>query len=240
MGPTVHSIELWRFIRKSLRASLLGCTLVACAGLGSAERGVGAGHILLGQSLPLSGPLATIARAYSDGAAAQFAAVNAAGGVHGRRIELITLDDRQDTQRALANTRELLYAHQVFALVNYFGAEIHRALSPIVQAERVPFIAPQAHHSLASAAYHRYFFAVAGAPADAANGETGAWARGHSDAEILIEALRGAGRDLSREKLVATLEQLEYSRLSGRQVAFAPSHRSESASTRLTFTIASR
>ena len=55
--------------------------------------GVSATEVLLGQSASFSGSFAGQAASYRDGALACFAAVNAAGGIHGRRIKLLSVDD---------------------------------------------------------------------------------------------------------------------------------------------------
>lgn len=217
---------LWISTLKGLRALGLACTLVACAGLGSAERGIGEQRILLGQSLPGSGPLAGIALAYSEGALGHFATLNRAGGIHGRQIEVLSLDDAGDTRRALANTRELIYRHQVFALINYFGAETLAAHGSIVQAERIPLLAPESRPAKRPGTYHRYLFAF---PAlDDATGDLSlAKARGRNDAQLLTRALTLAGRDLTREKWIAALEQIESRHQFARQLAYRPTHRLE-------------
>ena len=64
--------------------------------------------LVLGQSLPLSGPSAQLGLDYRRGALAWFEAVNRQGGIHGRRIELISLDDNYEPSQALITTRQLL------------------------------------------------------------------------------------------------------------------------------------
>src|SRR5688572_14107911 len=60
------------------------------------------------QSAALSGPLGDLGQAMHQGARACFDAVNAEGGVHGRKIGLVTLDDGYDVKRALANVETFL------------------------------------------------------------------------------------------------------------------------------------
>ncbi|MBI3148677.1 MAG: ABC transporter substrate-binding protein [Betaproteobacteria bacterium] len=144
--------------RKYLKTVAIATTLVACAGMGSAELGVGDQIVLLGQSLPLSGASAEAAAQRRDGAALHFEALNAAGGVHGRRVEVLILDDGNDLQRALANTRKLLYEHRVFALFDYLGAGTRAAHQPIVEAERVPLLVSVLPGPNAPRRYQRYYF----------------------------------------------------------------------------------
>ena len=65
-------------------------------------------NILLGQSLPLSGPSAQIGKKYRAGANAWFDEVNREGGIKGRKIELISLDDQYEPDMTVTNTKALL------------------------------------------------------------------------------------------------------------------------------------
>ncbi len=73
--------------------------------------------------------------------------MNQAGGVHGRRIELVTLDDANQVPRAEANTRELVEQRGVFALFGYASATLSRPALPIVQQHRVPFLNMRASYA---------------------------------------------------------------------------------------------
>jgi branched-chain amino acid transport system substrate-binding protein len=91
------------------------------AGTGApASPGVSERAIRIGSSLPFSGP-ASAYRVIADGARAYFDLVNSRGGVGGRRIEYLALDDAYDPQRALQNTRRLVEQERVFALFNTLG-----------------------------------------------------------------------------------------------------------------------
>jgi ABC-type branched-subunit amino acid transport system substrate-binding protein len=98
--------------------------------------------IRLGQSVPLSGPAQHLGIEYQRGLQLAFNAANADGGLGGRQIELISYDDGYEPEIALGNTRDLLEADAVFALVGYVGAEaVNRCLTLAVKAG-VPFVAP--------------------------------------------------------------------------------------------------
>jgi len=98
--------------------------------------------IRLGQSLPLSGPLTELGTEYRDGALAYFKSVNDKGGVHGRRIELLTLDDAYVVERSVANAGKLLDDNGVLAFFGMFGSANYAALLPLINARAVPSIAP--------------------------------------------------------------------------------------------------
>ena len=103
--------------------------------------GVTADTVLLGQSAKMSGSAGTMAgRPYRDGLLLAFTAANRVGGVHGRRIELLTLDDQNDGARALSNTRTLIEDKRVFALAGYtFTASVQAAL-PLLRTHGVPLV----------------------------------------------------------------------------------------------------
>ena len=73
-----------------------------------AQDGVGKNSITIGQSIVLAGLGASIARPYYEGAKLYFDRVNAAGGVAGRKIDVVTLDDNGRSVTTVANTRKLL------------------------------------------------------------------------------------------------------------------------------------
>lgn len=124
------------------------------------EQGVSEREILLGQSVATSGTLAALGQQYTAGAQLYFEAVNAGGGVHGRRIRMISLDDGYDTQRALDNTKKLLRDEKVFALFNYLGTGISTAHLPVIVAEKVPFFAPYTGADHLRRAHNRYLFHI--------------------------------------------------------------------------------
>jgi ABC-type branched-subunit amino acid transport system substrate-binding protein len=98
--------------------------------------------IRLCQSTALTGPLGDLGQALLQGAQACFGAVNAQGGVHGRKIDLVVLDDGYDAKRALANLDTFLADRTTFALFNCFGTPIVTAMMPRVLETGLPFFAP--------------------------------------------------------------------------------------------------
>ena len=107
-----------------------------------AENGVGAEEIRLGMSNAQSGPAAGLGNGIRAGAQAYFARINAAGGVHGRRITLIVKDDGYEPARSAANTEALIEADQVFALFGYVGTPTSRAAVPIALRAQLPYLFP--------------------------------------------------------------------------------------------------
>ncbi|WP_255507713.1 ABC transporter substrate-binding protein [Ottowia flava] len=98
--------------------------------------------IRIGQSTALSGALGDLGRATRDGAQAAFEAVNAAGGIHGRRVEPVVMDDGYDAGKAVANIDTLLADRSIFLLSTCFGTPAIEAMLPKVLSSGIPFFAP--------------------------------------------------------------------------------------------------
>ncbi|MYA00038.1 MAG: ABC transporter substrate-binding protein [Acidimicrobiaceae bacterium] len=99
-------------------------------------------RILFGQSAALSGPARELGRNMRQGIMAAFDEVNAAGGVHGRVLELQSLDDAYEPEDAIVMTRHLIEQEQVFALIGAVGTPTSRSATPIARNAGVPYIAP--------------------------------------------------------------------------------------------------
>ena len=106
------------------------------------ETGVSENRILLGQAAALAGPSSALGQGMRQGILAAFAEINARGGVHGRKLELISRDDGYDPDRSMAQTTELIEQDKVFALIGAVGTPTTAATVPIAQAKGVPFIGP--------------------------------------------------------------------------------------------------
>ncbi|MCY4541388.1 MAG: ABC transporter substrate-binding protein, partial [Rhodobacteraceae bacterium] len=104
--------------------------------------GVGDGYIIFGQTATFSGPAAELGKEVRLGIEAAFNQVNSAGGVHGRELRLRSLDDKYEPNNAITNVRQLLGEYDTFALVGGIGEPTARAVAPIVEAARVPYVAP--------------------------------------------------------------------------------------------------
>lgn len=127
--------------RAALRTA--GCLLLAFTALACrAETGVTDSRILLGQSAAFSGPAAQLGIDLHAGAKLYFDSVNKQGGIHGRKIEIITADDKYEPELAAENTRRLIQTGHVFALFGYVGTPTSNAALPIFTSAKVPFFAP--------------------------------------------------------------------------------------------------
>jgi branched-chain amino acid transport system substrate-binding protein len=121
---------------------LLIAACLAAAPLSALAQGVTKTTILIGQSGPLSGSNKEFGEDIRDGANAYFKKINDAGGVHGRKIQLVTLDDANDAKRSGENARILIEERGVLALFGYASATLSMPALPLVEKHRVPFVGP--------------------------------------------------------------------------------------------------
>ena len=103
--------------------------------------GVSDERVVFGQSAAISGPAMELGTNMQLGIQAAFHEVNEAGGVHGRKLELVTLDDAYEPEAAIENTLQLIN-EGVFALIGEVGTPTSRSATPIAADEGIPFIAP--------------------------------------------------------------------------------------------------
>ncbi|MGH8681739.1 MAG: ABC transporter substrate-binding protein [Burkholderiales bacterium] len=117
--------------------------LLCVAGLAGPATALAQGSsIVVGQSTPLTGSNRALGNDIRNGALALFKKVNDAGGVNGRKVELVTLDDANDTKRSEANTRQLLGSNNPIALFGWASATLSRPALPHVEAAKIAFFAP--------------------------------------------------------------------------------------------------
>ncbi|MBM3396110.1 MAG: ABC transporter substrate-binding protein [Betaproteobacteria bacterium] len=127
---------------------VLCCGFLTCLPALAAEKygqGVTDNQILIGQTAPYSGP----ASAYgSCGRAndAYFRMVNDQGGVNGRKLKLISLDDGYDPAKAIEHTRRLVEQDGVLLVFGTVGAPALSVL-PYLHAMKVPFLFPTSAHA---------------------------------------------------------------------------------------------
>ena len=106
------------------------------------ESGISDERILFGQSAAFSGPAQELGKNMRVGIEAAFQEANARGGVHGRQLILLPLDDAYEPEAAIANTRRLIEQEGVFALIGAVGTPTSLSAAPVAAAAGVPYIAP--------------------------------------------------------------------------------------------------
>ncbi|MBI5255996.1 MAG: ABC transporter substrate-binding protein [Burkholderiales bacterium] len=126
-------------ITKTLAAGSLGG---AWSLAHAAEDGLSASSVTFGSTLALTGPLGGAGTDHTLGIKAAFKHVNQAGGVHGRELKLVTLDDAYVPDRTVENVKKLLDGNNTFALISSMGTANTAKILPIVEEAGVPLVGP--------------------------------------------------------------------------------------------------
>lgn len=136
--------------------------VIAAAALSQAAyaQGVTPDKILLGQAAVFSGPAAQLGIQMRNGIKAYFDHVNEKGGVHGRRLELISEDDFYEVSRAPAASRRLIEQHRVFALLGYVGTPTGVVHLPVTTQAKVPLVGMFTGAEALRVPFNRYVFHV--------------------------------------------------------------------------------
>jgi ABC-type branched-subunit amino acid transport system substrate-binding protein len=143
-----------------LRRVLAGLAALASPLAAAQTPGVTADKIVLGQAAVFSGPAAELGIQMRNGIRAYFNYVNERGGVNGRRLELVTEDDRYESSVAPQASKKLIEEHRVFALLGYVGTPTGVAHLPVVTQAKVPLVGMFTGAEALRVPFNRYVFHV--------------------------------------------------------------------------------
>jgi branched-chain amino acid transport system substrate-binding protein len=149
--------ERENIMKRTIAAAAL---LLACQLAQADAPGVTKDKILIGQTAGFTGTVAGGVKETTEGAKLYINSVNKNGGVYGRKIELISLDDAFDPKRAGANAKILIEEKGVFALFLCRGTPHAEAILPYLAANKVPLIAPSTGAQLLHEPVNPYVFNV--------------------------------------------------------------------------------
>jgi len=158
---------------------LLSLLLLWAVAALTVEAAQAASAIVIGQSLPLTGPGFPVANRVQAGAKALVDRVNATGGIHGRRLDLLTLDDGGDRRRLAANLGKLVREQGAVAVVNCLGERACLEAAAVTRELGVPLIGPFSGAAALRAPMLRHVFTLR--PDDRA------------EADALVRQLRSVG-----------------------------------------------
>ncbi|GIX24521.1 MAG: hypothetical protein KatS3mg122_1752 [Caldimonas sp.] len=116
------------------------------------------GDIIVGQSAPLSGPVAMAFQPPLAGERLALEEINRKGGINGRRIRLVLLDDAYDTQRTVENVRQLVEQEKVVALTGLGSTAGVAAILPYIAEKRVPLVGIYTGAHVLRLRHHPYLF----------------------------------------------------------------------------------
>ena len=117
-------------------------------------------QILIGQTAGITGTVAAGVKETTDGARLWIDHVNSQGGVHGQKIELISMDDRFDPKLAAANAKVLIEEKKVLALFLVRGTPHTEAINPLLEQYGVPLVAPSTGAMVLHNPVKKYIFNV--------------------------------------------------------------------------------
>jgi branched-chain amino acid transport system substrate-binding protein len=137
------------------------CVVPALIAAGaSAEPGITADTIVIGQAAGFTGSVAGTVKELTAGAQAYFDYVNAKGGVHGRKIRLESMDDGFDPKKSPEVFRKLIEEKNVFAMFLSRGTPTNEAAYPVLEKHKVPLIGPSTGAMSMYNPPRRYMFPV--------------------------------------------------------------------------------
>ncbi len=127
------------------QSTLIALGLLAATALAPAaaqQQGVTDTEIVIGDILPMTGPPALLGVAHNLGVKAAVAEVNAAGGINGRKLRLISEDDGYVPTRTVQGVRKLINSDKIFAFTSISGTAQAEAAMPIIKQAGIPAMAP--------------------------------------------------------------------------------------------------
>ncbi len=137
-------------MRSKLTLVAVAALLLALASPGSAAdstQGITDTTIKIGNMGPYTGDASSYS-ALNYGPLAYFRAINAQGGVHGRKFELVTADDACKETTGIAAAKKLIYQDKVFMLLVVPCSGVAMAIKPILEQEGIPWIGVSANPKL--------------------------------------------------------------------------------------------
>jgi branched-chain amino acid transport system substrate-binding protein len=132
-------------LRRGFIALALLCSaliLPGCPNSSGPSGGGGSAEILVGHYASLTGPQATFGQSTDNGVKMAIEEFNAAGGLNGKKVRLITYDDKGDTKEVGTAVTRLVTSDQVTAVIGQVASSLSLAGGPICQENGVPMISP--------------------------------------------------------------------------------------------------
>ena len=125
--------------RRVMAAATVAVACVALQRVAAAaeQPGVTATEIKIGQTMPYSGPVSAFG-ILGKGEAAYFRMVNEQGGINGRKVNLISLDDSYVPPKTVEQTRRLVESDEVSFIFSTMGTAHNTAIAKYLQGKKVP------------------------------------------------------------------------------------------------------
>ena len=140
MGAGREKRMIDRLLRMSRPMLLLALALLSAPPLSAAAPGVSANAVVFGQTVSISGPQGAPGLLFQSGILAALAERNALGGVGGRVLKLISLDDGYKPQKAAANAKRFAAENDVLALIGGTGTPTTKRVAPVLRNAGIPLV----------------------------------------------------------------------------------------------------
>jgi len=142
---------------KSLAASAL--LLAISSQVCFAEVGVTDNEILIGTANALSGPSSYVGKEMNLGFQAYINYINERGGVNGRKIKMVSCDDRYETEGAISCFKTL-NGDGVFGITGCYGAALINKYIPMAMLAKMPLVGFSSGPKFAADPVKRYVFTI--------------------------------------------------------------------------------
>ncbi|TAK51009.1 MAG: hypothetical protein EPO27_03260 [Betaproteobacteria bacterium] len=141
---------------------LLAAAVISLNAPGAAAQvqGVTDTEVVLGSHLDLSGPINSWGLPIKNGMEMAVEQINAAGGIHGRKVRLIIEDSGYDPKKAVLVTQKMLAQDRIFAMVAAMGSPTAAATMPLVLKAGLPHLFPITPAELFFDPFHKLKFAL--------------------------------------------------------------------------------
>jgi branched-chain amino acid transport system substrate-binding protein len=127
-------------MRFASRVGVLSAVIVLAAmaaSIAAEMRGVTSSEIRIGQTMPYSGPVSAFG-ALGKGEVAYFKMINERGGINGRKVNLISLDDSYAPPKTVEQTRRLVESDEVALIFSSIGTAHNTAIAKYLQSKNIP------------------------------------------------------------------------------------------------------
>lgn len=129
-------------VRVLLRIIVGAMAMIGFSISAAAMQGVSDDEIVIGTHTALSGPVAGWGLSVSQAVRLRFDEVNAAGGIHGRKIKYIVEDSQYQVPIAVQKANKLINRDKVFALLASLGTPMNNAVFKLQLPKDIPSLFP--------------------------------------------------------------------------------------------------
>lgn len=126
-----------QIFKKMAAIGLMSLSALTC----QADPGVTDSSITIGMSSPFSGPNGAYGTDMRQVIEAYFAQINKGGGIAGRKLDLVAMDDGYETEKTVANAQTLINEKNAFALLAFYGSSpTTEAMNKVFGPAKVPLV----------------------------------------------------------------------------------------------------